>query len=170
MLQLLIEYRVPAQTVAILLVAAVALRWGAGPERAIAAVLLWLRLGDAAYHALWGRALDLGGIDFAHFVIDALACLAVFALALFANRMYILWFAAFQFLAVGAHLAREMAVEILPLVYAIMFIAPSYFQIALLAGGTWAHVRRRRRHGPYRSWRRSSNRSRESRPASWPNV
>jgi hypothetical protein len=167
-LHLLIEYRVPAQTVAIVLVAAAALRWGAGPERATAGVLLWLRLGDIAYHAVFQRALDLTDIDLAHFVIDGVACAAIFTVAVFANRMYTLWFAAFQFLAVSAHLSREMAVEILPTVYAIMFIAPSYFQIGLLAGGTWFHVRRRRRHGPYRSWRHSSNLSQGSIPSRWP--
>lgn len=170
MLQLLIEYRVPAQTVAILLLAAAALRWGAGPERAAVGVLLWLRLADIAYHALFERALDLHALDLAHFFIDGVACAAIFAIAVFANRMYTLWFAAFQFLAISAHLSREMAVEILPRVYALMFIAPSYFQMLLLAGGIWTHRRRLRRHGPYRSWRLSSSPSPGSRQPGWPSA
>lgn len=162
------DYRIAAQTLAFVLLALAAWRWGGGPERALAAILVWFRVADWAYHGLFQQSLELADIDFAHALIDVVACAAAFAVALYANRIYPLWFAAVQLLAVFAHLAREMAVDILPVVYAIMFMAPSYLQIAILVLGLWLHRRRVRRHGPYRSWRRSSNPSPVPRPAGWP--
>ncbi|MGN6496625.1 MAG: hypothetical protein ACTHK5_04695 [Tsuneonella sp.] len=132
-------------------------RWGGGPERATAAILVWFRLADWSYHGLFQQALDLTNIDLAHALIDFVAGIAAFAIALFANRIYTLWFAAAQLLAVLAHIARMLAVGIHPIAYAVMIMAPSYLQILLLAGGIWAHHRRVKRFGPYRSWRLSSN-------------
>ena len=163
------SYRVAAQTIAFALLALAAWRWGAGPEWAVAAILVWFRVADWTYHGVFQSALDLTEIDFAHALIDGVACAAAFAIALHANRIYPLWFAAAQLLALFAHLAREMAVDILPMVYAIMFIAPSYLQIIILAVGLWLHRRRVRRYGPYRSWRTSSNRSPVATRSGWRN-
>lgn len=160
--------RIFAQTIAIFALALAAWRWGGGPERASAAVLVWFRVADWSYHGIFQQALDLHDIDLAHALIDVVALAAAFATAIFANRIYTLWFAAVQLLAVFAHLAREMAVAILPLVYGIMFMAPSYLQMLLLAGGLWMHHRRVRRYGPYRSWRLSSNHLPERSPPGWP--
>lgn len=159
MLGIVQELRVELQTIAFVLLALAAWRWGGGPERALAAVLIWLKAADWVYHGILQGSLDLHDIDRAHALIDIAACAGAFAVALYANRIYPLWFAAVQLLAVFAHLARAMAVDILPVVYAIMFIAPSYLQICILAAGLLLHRRRVRRFGPYRSWRLSSNRS-----------
>jgi hypothetical protein len=161
--------RVDAQTFAFVLLALAAWRWGAGPERALAAILAWFRIADWLYHGVFAAALQLTDIDLAHALIDVIACAAALGAALYANRIYPLWFAAVQLLAVFAHLARAMAVEIVPTVYAIMFIAPSYLQIVILALGIWFHRRRVRRYGPYRSWRSFSPLSPETPHRNWPN-
>lgn len=146
-----------------------AFRWGGGPEKVLAGVLVWFRVGDAANHAL----IDILDLPFAadtgHFVIDLIAAVVALAVAAHANRMYPLWFAAFQLLAVFAHLARELAPGVALLAYRLMYVGPSYFQIMLLAGGIWLHRRRVLRHGPYRSWRSSSPRSPAPARSSWPN-
>lgn len=170
MFEFLLAHRVDAQTLAFLGLALAAWRWGAGPERALAAILLWFRLADWTYHGVLEGALELVDIDLAHALIDAVACAAAFAVALSANRIYPLCFAAVQLLALFAHFARAMAVDILPTVYAMMFIAPSYLQILLLAAGIWAHRRRVRRFGPYRSWRHSWSRSPEAMQPGWPSA
>ncbi|MGN6498596.1 MAG: hypothetical protein ACTHKM_00435 [Tsuneonella sp.] len=149
--------RTHLQTVAFFALAFAAWRWGGGPERATAAILIWFRLADWSYHGVFQQALDLTNIDLAHALIDFVAGIAAFAIALLANRIYSLWFAAAQLLAVLAHIARMLAVAIHPIAYAVMIMAPSYLQILLLAGGLWAHHRRVKRFGPYRSWRLSSN-------------
>ncbi len=169
MLELLQAYRVDAQTLAFLLLALAAWRWGAGPERALAAILVWFRVADWAYHGLFAASLRLTDVDLAHALIDVVGCFAAFAVALHANRIYPLWFAAIQLLAVFAHLARALAVDILPVAYAIMFIAPSYLQIVILAVGLWRHHRRGRRYGPYRPWRSYSRHSQVPTRNPWPN-
>lgn len=171
MLELFQAYRVDVQTLAFVLLVLAAWRWGAGPERALAAVLVWFRIADWIYHGVFEISLQLTDIDLAHALIDLVACFAAFAVALYANRIYPLWFAAVQLLAVFVHLARGLAVDILPVVYAMMFIAPSYLQIAILALGIWLHRRRTRQHGPYRSWRSSLRPSRAlPQRANWPNA
>lgn len=143
-------------------------RWGAGPERALAGVLAWFGIGDALNHAIFGSWTDFATVDTGHLVIELVALGVALSVALLANRMYPLWFSAFQLIALFAHLARDLAQGIAPLAYLIMYIGPSYCQIILLSGGIWLHRRRVRRHGPYRSWRSFSHRSPAMRRPNWP--
>jgi len=157
-LPFVLDYRDEVQFVILVSVAAAALRWGAGPERATGLALLYLEFADHAYHAIFGPGIELLRMDLGHATIDATTLVAMLLIGVSANRMYTLWIGALQIIAVQAHLARDLASGMSPIAYAIMFIAPSYFQIALLAGGIWRHRRRLQKYGTYRSWRNSSNR------------
>ncbi|MXP13628.1 hypothetical protein GRI44_02525 [Altererythrobacter confluentis] len=136
-----------------------ALGWGAGPERSLAGILIGLGLADHIYHAVTGVGFQISGIDVGHAILDSIALLGALAVALQANRTYTLWFASFQLIALLGHLGRELVTGAGQIVYAVTTIAPSYFQIGLLALGTLMHVRRKRRIGKYKSWRNCSPQS-----------
>ena len=156
------------QTVAFGLLALAAWRWGVGPERLLAGVLVWFKVSDALNHRLFEIEDHYMTVDAGHLVIDVVALAVALAVALRANRVYPLWFAAFQLLAVMAHLARDVAQGTAPIAYLVMYIGPSYCQIIVLAVGIWCHRRRVIRHGPYRSWRTSSSPLPETRRRNWP--
>jgi hypothetical protein len=162
------DIRYWGQIAAIACLVLAAWRWGAGPERILAGVLVWFQAADAVNHAVAPPA--AGFTVFAgHFVIDAIAAIVAVGVAIQANRIYTLWFAAFQLLALFAQIARDLAAGVAQLAYEVLYIGPSYFQILLLAGGIWLHRRRVRRFGPYRSWRNSSPRSPAPTRSRWPN-
>lgn len=150
------------------LLALAAWRWGAGPERLLAGVLVWFSVGDSLNHALFDVNNDYLTVDGGHLAIDIAALMVSLAVALFANRMYSLWFAAFQLLAVLAHLARDVTQGAAAVAYLALYIGPSYFQTIILACGIWAHRRRVRRYGSYRSWRSFSRRSPATPLRNWP--
>lgn len=135
-----------------ILVGAYAFVRGAGPERAAAATILGMELTDRLNHAIFGPKIELLSIDIAHAVIDLGTFVAFLWIALRANRVYPLWLAGFQLIALSAHAAREVALDISQIGYYIMFVGPSYFQIMTVAIGTWTHHRRVLRYGAYRSW------------------
>lgn len=163
------DFRFSFQAAIFVGLALAAWKVGGGPEKVLAGVLVWFSAGDAVNHALFAAGTDYSTINAGHVVIEVVALAVSLAVAVFANRMYTLWFAAFQVLAVLAHLAREIVRDIASLAYLMMYVGPSYFQIILLAGGIWFHHRRERRFGPYRSWRSSSRRLRAPTRGNWPN-
>ena len=135
---------------------AVALRWGAAPERIASGVYVGLILIDVAYHEIFGPGYEYWRIDLGHFIFNALALAVLVALALKANRFYPLWLAAFQTISVIGHATRGFVPPEFGRPYMILTIGPSYLATAALCAGIWMHVRRVRKSGPYRSWHRSS--------------
>ena len=151
--------RVIVQLIVLIIVLVTALKWGDGPEKALAGILIGLGVIDHIYHALTGNGFRISGMDVGHAVIDGIALVCATVVAIQANRTYTLWFASFQLIAFLSHLGRELVIGAGQIVYVVMIIAPSYFQIVLLGLGTLMHIRRKRRIGKYRSWRNSSPQS-----------
>lgn len=134
---------------------------GGGPERACAGIYLAMWLGDRSYHWLFGRIEILGGADLGHIAIDALTACSLVGVALHANRNYTLWLASMQLVALLSHFLRIISPSIDPTAYALLMASPMYLAVPIFAVGTIRHLRRQRRHGPYRSWRASSPRNAE---------
>ncbi len=156
---MILEYRVPAQFAAMILITLLALRKGGGPEKASGAVILIMFVVGYFYHLLFDEGIVLGSVDLFHAVLDGLVAIALVIIALYANRIYPLCLAGLQLIALSAHLVREMIDAMSPVAYAILFILPSYFQLMALAMGLWAHRQRLRRYGPYKDWRTSPART-----------
>ena len=135
------------------LVFATATKWGAAPERLCAAALLSMFGLDRLYHLIAGPAVALGHTDLWHFVMDLAVCAILVAVGCYANRIYPLWLAALQIVAVNAHLVRSLHDSLAPFAYATLFIAPLYFQIPILAAGIAFHRNRELQFGRYRAWR-----------------
>ena len=139
------------------LLGAASLRWGAAPERICAAVLAFMTLVDPLYHLLVGRSTIYGSVDTGHLLIDLGLAATFLGVALWANRIYPLWLAAFQLVSVISHFAREVTDSFPKLAYGIMSYGPYYIILMILAAGIWRHRTRVRRYGRYRSWRASLN-------------
>jgi hypothetical protein len=127
----------------------------------MAAILLGMSLSSRAYLFIAGHHPILAEIDPVFFAIEIVVAAGMIAVALRANRIYPLWMAGFQIIAVFAHFARGLSDAVSPLAYIVLTVGPSYFQIIILGFGIWFHHRRVKRHGSYRSWRTSSPHSPE---------
>lgn len=121
-----------------------AFRRGGKAEKQIAIILVAIQLLDLSYHHLLGFESRYGHVDAWHAFNDGWALLATLWVALTANRFWPLWIAAFQVMACLAHYVRLIDPEAPVLTYSIMIRAPLWFQVAILAFGTWNFARKRR--------------------------
>ncbi|MEM7687769.1 MAG: hypothetical protein AAF291_02005 [Pseudomonadota bacterium] len=131
--------------------------WGAGPERAV--ILIWVVTFEilmVPYRAMWGASIQLQTIDVSFVVADLVAGILWVIVALNANRVYPLFIAALQILIVAAHMVRGVIEAISPAAYAVMFTAPGWLQLVIMAVGLSRHIQRERQYGPYRDWRSPS--------------
>lgn len=126
------------------LLGTIAYAWcvGGRPEKYIAALLAAM-LVDPVYHWAAGESTYIS-IDLWHFLLDLAVLVAAVWLALGADRIWPLFFAAFQLVTTLGHLFRLVRVEMPEIVYAILIRAPSYLMIATLLVGTALHHRRMR--------------------------
>ena len=153
-LELFNAYRAPAQHLVGLLLVAAVWRWGGSPERWLAAVFIATMVVPVYVTRTLGiQTFAVGPWANYYVLIDVVAAVLFVGVALNANRNYPMGIAAFQLVAVGAHMVEAMADSASPLAIAILVIGPSYFQLLLLLGGFIRHVRRERQFGPYRAWR-----------------
>lgn len=155
MIDLFLIWKDDVQTALFLLAGVLAWRFGAGPERYCAAVLILAKIADVLLHLIVGRGASFRHIETGHLVYDLITLAAFIAIALRANRTYPLWLSSFQLFAVMGHFASGMKASA-PLAYAVMAILPSYALIVVTLLGIWAQARRTRRYGPTRAWRTSS--------------
>lgn len=156
LLDLFNTYRVAAQHLTSLLLAAAIWRWGGGPERWLIVIFL-LSMVLPVYPLGWLSA-QTGYADTfvqAFFVIDLIAAGLFIAIALNANRNYPLWIAGFQLVALVAFVVQVLVDAVSPLAGAILMIGPSYGILLVLTAGFVRHLLRERRFGPYREWRGS---------------
>lgn len=142
---------------------------GGPPERLCAAVLVAMYVIQMAAILVVPRRFEK--FDPTGLAVDLMAFAAMTAIALCADRKWLLWTAALQLLACGAHLVRILSIKVEPLVYGIMKSGPTVAVICILVLGTEMHRRRLRRNGvdpswvtslPPPSWMRLRNRSSKS--------
>lgn len=148
------ESRAFIQNILVYALMAVALLWGAGPERA--AIGIWwgfFELPSLVYRHMLGYDVRVTDIDYFMASIDVTAGALWIVLALYANRNYTLWIAGVQLLAIGSHAARGMVEAISPIGYLFLVIVPGWLQLCIISIGFARHILRKRKYGKYRDWR-----------------
>lgn len=151
---LLSENRIALQALLVVIICSAAFLKGGGPERAFA--MTWILLFEVVqrgYKALGKESWQFAQTDMFLASVDILAAVIFTVLAVNANRIYPLWIAGLQVLALTAHLARGMTDLISPIAYAVMVTIPGWLQLIILGSGIVLHRRRERQFGPYRAWR-----------------
>jgi len=126
---------------------------GAAPERRLSTVLLAMLVFDKVHHFLLGGSILWHQANVGHIGIDLLVMPCVFAIALYANRIYPLWIAAAQIISILGHIYRLSLEEITRFAYDMMVVMPSYIQLVAMTLGIAFHTSRRRKLGDYPSWR-----------------
>ncbi len=148
------DYRSQIQDALTIILVIAAIVWGGGPERTVAFTWVFafefLGLVD---DVLTGPMGLLTEVDYFLALKDVVAGVMWIAIALYANRNYTLWIAGFQIIAMSAHLVRGLIEGVSPIAYAVMVVAPGWFQLFLLGIGLTRHILRKRKYGPYRDWR-----------------
>ena len=129
---------------------------GAAPERLLSGLLFGMFALDRVHHLILGGSIIWRHANMGHVAIDMLVMACTFVIALHANRVYPLWIAAAQIIAMLGHGYRMALEEINGFAYDMMAVTPSYIQLAAMILGIRFHISRRRRLGSYPSWRRPS--------------
>lgn len=130
------------QVALLAIVATYAWRRGGWPERAAAAALVAMLAIDRAYHLLV-QAPQYRQFDLWHMSLDIALLAALIVLALRAPRVWLLWLASFQLISTLGHILHALGVTMPVVIYWLMTAASSYFQILLLAVGTYLNDRKR---------------------------
>lgn len=153
------QYR--GSILALIVIALTFLSWRRGdePEKGTALVLLGMVVTTWIYRFLGlpeGQGRNIGGYfgtDLFYTLVDVIGLSALVAIAMLANRVYPRWMAGFQLTATGMHFVNEIATRQAPFAYALLNVLPFYFMIGSQMLGLWLHIRRKKRWGPYPSWR-----------------
>lgn len=124
---------------------------GDGPERCGALVLVaTCALGLLRMSTV---GLETSHVDMFGFLSDIAVLAAQVSIALFAWRIWPIWAASLQLLAVVAHVVRALQIEIHPVVYELMRAAPTYTIWLVLLAGTLNRIRLKRANVEVPCWR-----------------
>ncbi|MGF7153345.1 hypothetical protein [Novosphingobium gossypii] len=124
------------------------------PECICSGLLAGMGVVDKLHHLALGGSFIWRHTNIGHLFIDAVAMACMFVVALQANRVYPLWIAGAQIIAMFGHFYRLALEEINRFAYDVMAITPSYIQFVAIVLGVVCHMSRRRKLGNYASWRR----------------
>jgi hypothetical protein len=136
---------------AFLILFGLAKRWGQGPERQAAALLL-ANLVLSILNIMLRGPVDFHITDPVLVLLDLATLLGFLTIALRANRMWPMMLSALQCLVMIAHFS-VFTHRGWSQVYWGMMAFSQYLQLLVLAVGVITHHRRELRVGPYRSWR-----------------
>lgn len=123
---------------------------GGEPERYGAFVILAMIAAQVVGRAL--LPIHFNQLDAVSFVTDLIGALGFGYLAMQALRIWPLWAASLQLLALSAHFARWASIKTPEVVYALMRGGPTFLVLLALLVGTVLHLRRCRKHGNDPSW------------------
>jgi len=135
-----------------LLIACCGYAWwrGGAPERIAATILFGGVLLTHFAYSDWSRRWS--SVEEGVLAVDLLVLAAFLALALSAERFWVLWMTAFHLIGTTGHLVKLADVTLIPWGYAFMIAVPSYPICLLIALGTWKHRQRAMRLGADISW------------------
>lgn len=122
------------------LVSLYALLRGGSPERSAATMYLVAYMLSNLVTQLFGE--NYNQVQWLVLGVDVVLLGALFALALKANRYWGIWAAAFQLIAVVAHLAKILFPNIGAQAFAITLLLWSYAVLPMLAVATYRHQAR----------------------------
>jgi hypothetical protein len=129
----------------------ISVKFGEGPEKC-GGLLIGFMICFSSIHDLSNQT-HLDGIDVVGFGIDFVGFAGFFGIALFANRIWPLWVAALQLVAVCAHLVHELNIQIDPMAYALMRYSPTSLASAVLLASSILLIKRSRSNGSKDCWR-----------------
>jgi len=152
MLHVILSEKAGFERLLLVFLATIAWWRGAGPEKASSAALLVFLAQDPIDAWLGTHGFDYVSVALRDLVMDCVVAGVLLAIALRANRIFTLWMAAWQMMAVLSHVGRFGSSSSAGLAYSILMYVPSYLLLITLALGLVAHERRVKRHGEYRSW------------------
>lgn len=129
-----------------------AFRRGGKPER-LGAAIVGLNICIDLVVRQWVGAWDFSTFSSSRFLIDLVEFGLLFFLAYNANRVWPIFSAAAQLVAVGGSLAVLQSKGGMQIAYWAVTQLPLLGQLVALALGTFFHLRREAVIGPYRDWR-----------------
>ena len=123
---------------------------GGAPERVVAAA--FIAAATASFAARPLAHVRYHDTEFGLLLIDAALLAVLVAVALWANRFWPIWIAAFQLFALLVHIAMLYQQDVLPIVYFVVISRIAYPMLLMLLVGTALHFHRLQRHGADPDW------------------